>query len=143
MKVRVPVVGDEGADLFHLDGIGYTRIEPGSTRNEQAVCIPDQQTLNRGSAVIGDAEGAFIEGAQTACPASCPFRENEDIAPGSEIFFDFFNIPEDERFILIPVGRGNVTGLTQQKAEDRHFKKVFFTMVFCFSKSEMRKRGSR
>jgi hypothetical protein len=113
MKIGVPVVGGEGADFFHLDGIGHTRIEPGSTRYEQAVCIPDQQTLDRGPTVIGDAEGAFIERTQAAGPASRPFGENEDIAPGSEIFLDAFDIPEDERFILPPVGRGNLAGSTQ------------------------------
>jgi hypothetical protein len=143
MKIGVPVVGGEGANFFYLYGIGRTGIEPGSTRHEQAVCVPDQKTLDRGPTVIGDAEGALTEGTQAAGPASRPFGENEDIAPGSEIFLDAFDIPEDERFILTPVVRGNVAGAAQQSAENRHLEKVFLTMVFCFSKSEMRRRGSR
>lgn len=140
-EVRIPVVGEEGADPFHFDGVGHAGVEQKPSRQKKTVCAPDHETLDGGAAVMGDAEGAFIEGTQQARPTSRPFRKDEDIAPGSKIFLDVFAIPDHERRILSPVRRRDVAGLTQQITEDRRLEKSFFNNRLLLFKERNEEEG--
>jgi len=119
----ITIIGVERTDSLHVNGDRDAGIEPEASRDKQTVRVADHQTLNRRAAVPGDAEGPLVERAEPAGPAPGPLGKNEDIAAGCKIFSDILNMADHERRIIVSRLRGDVTGLPQNPAEDRHVEK--------------------